>query len=213
MAARDIFSVKSIQYYLPDISQTNNGDVLLSDGAGSLVFASQDPQPTNLGVTQAFTAQMAGGTATSAVFNLVFNKDLNTGLCTVAFSPVVTNTQSGSNWTHPEPFLNTGTAGEYEFILTPNGALNPNYAQLLPPTGVQYDGSANIYSSGFTIIPPTWNYSYTVYPAVFTVGSAGNINIIFKSSVVNQNEFATLVRCDAIAGSSSVLGQYLIPPN
>ena len=211
MALRDLFESSSFQYRLPDITPAQDGDgIVYSAATGGLVFGSTDPQQNIVTVTQQFTAQLQGNASVSDPFTLVFKKDLQTSLVTVAFSPLQTETQAGTNYTHVTPFLNTGTGGIFEWILTPHGTIDPNYIQMIPNNPqLQFDGNTNLYNALFTSYPPTWTYTYMPMSAVFTIGHLGQMNIICKANAIQQNEFCSLTRPDGIAGSTAILGQYL----
>ena len=211
MALRNLFQTGTFQYQLPDITNAQDGDgVVYSAATGGLVFGSTDPQQNVVTVTQQFTAQMAGSASVSDPFTLVFKKDLQTDLVTVAFSPIITETQAGTNYTHPVPTMNTGEAGIFNWTLTPHGSIDSNYAQMIP-TGaqVQFDGNTNLYNCLFDAWPATWNYTYMPMSAVFTIGHLGNITVQSKANAIQQNEFCCLTRPDALAGGSAILGQYL----
>lgn len=212
MSVRDLFQTSTFQYTLPDITTAQDGDqITYSATARGLVFGSSSPGENVVTVSQQFVASLTGATGTTSdPFTLVFKKDLQTNLVTVAFSPLQIETQAGTTWTHTVPFLNTGAAGEFQWLLTPHGTVDPNYSQMLPSSAsVQFDGNTNIYNALFSTWPTTWYYTYMPMSAVFTIGHLGTMNIICKSSVIQQNEFCSLTRPDGFAGSTAILGQYL----
>lgn len=210
MALRQLFSSGVFEYQMPSTSGVADGSSLTYTSAGGVQWSGDSPS-TTVKIVQQFVANLSGNTTTSDPFTLVFSHDLETDLVTVALAPVATEMQPGTDYTHSVPCLNTGTAGIFQWLLTPHGTIDPNYNNILPTSSnIQFDGNTNLYNCQFTAYPPTWSYSYMPMSAVMTVGHNGTINIICKASAIQQNEFVTLTRPDAFAGSSAIIGQFYI---
>lgn len=211
MALRDLFESSSFQYRLPDITTATDGASIVYDAeVGGLAFSGSTPGNITT-VTQTFTGQLGGNSTVSDPFTLVFQKDLQTNIVTVICNPIEVKTEVGTNYTHTVPCLNTGIAEEFQWVLTPSTPVDPNYASMIPTGLKEFIGDSMVYNLIFTSYPATWTPVYMPMGCSFTVHNTGTIVMTVRvpGNGIEQNQFCTLTRPDATAGSTAIIGQYM----